>query len=257
MELDHKFYYYKKALNKEMCQRIITHGLNKMNLNKSVGENIRATTFGGKDKGAKDEKGNVLKVSQKTLTMQGLRQKKLDINNTYVRDSYVSWLGDKWIYDLIMPYVVNANKEAGWNWDLTGQELFQFTMYKGGGYYGWHTDGHSDHFGTYKMAIPGVTKMSANGKWPRGYTDDPMLIGKNRKISVTINLTENKNYKGGNLRFDMGAHTASGKRYVTIKEARDQGSIIVFPSFLHHQVTPVTSGTRYSLVLWVLGPPFK
>jgi len=56
MELDHKFYYYKKALNKEMCQRIITHGLNKMNLNKSVGENIRATTFGGKDKVLKMKK---------------------------------------------------------------------------------------------------------------------------------------------------------------------------------------------------------
>jgi len=41
------------------------------------------------------------------------------------------------------------------------------------------------------------------------------------------------------------------------KEILSKGSIIVFPSFLWHRVKPVTKGTRYSLVVWNLGYPFK
>ena len=37
---------------------------------------------------------------------------------------------------------------------------------------------------------------------------------------------------------------------------RNQGSIIIFPSFMMHQVTPITKGIRNSLVLWAYGPPF-
>ena len=36
----------------------------------------------------------------------------------------------------------------------------------------------------------------------------------------------------------------------------EEGSIIVFPSFLQHRVAPITKGIRYSLVAWFLGPPF-
>ena len=41
------------------------------------------------------------------------------------------------------------------------------------------------------------------------------------------------------------------------KEILPKGSIIVFPSFVWHRVKPVTKGTRYSLVMWNLGYPFK
>ena len=43
----------------------------------------------------------------------------------------------------------------------------------------------------------------------------------------------------------------------TSKEARVKGSVIVFPSFVWHRVAPVTKGTRYSLVIWNLGFPFR
>ena len=62
-------------------------------------------------------------------------------------------------------------------------------------------------------------------------------------------------FVGGNLKFDLGPH--SKKRYHTCTEIRPRGSIIVFPSHLYHQVTPVTTGTRYSLVAWNLGKPFQ
>ena len=45
-------------------------------------------------------------------------------------------------------------------------------------------------------------------------------------------------------------------RYKVCEEIKPQGSMIVFPSFLHHCVAPVTSGTRYSLVIWCCGKPY-
>jgi len=41
------------------------------------------------------------------------------------------------------------------------------------------------------------------------------------------------------------------------QEIKPKGSIIVFPSHIYHQVKPVTEGTRYSLVIWCLGKPFR
>ena len=38
---------------------------------------------------------------------------------------------------------------------------------------------------------------------------------------------------------------------------KQQGTVFVFPSTLRHQVTPVTSGVRKSLVAWVEGPKWK
>ena len=42
-----------------------------------------------------------------------------------------------------------------------------------------------------------------------------------------------------------------------VKELDRQGSIVVFPSFVYHRVKPVTKGTRYSLVIWINGEPFR
>ena len=44
---------------------------------------------------------------------------------------------------------------------------------------------------------------------------------------------------------------------ITATETSKKGSIIIFPSFNWHQVTPVTRGTRYSLVMWNLGEPWR
>ena len=47
------------------------------------------------------------------------------------------------------------------------------------------------------------------------------------------------------------------KHLVKVKEILPKGSIVVFPSHVWHRVKPVTSGTRYSLVVWSIGDPFK
>ena len=79
-----------------------------------------------------------------------------------------------------------------------------------------------------------------------------------RKLSVTVSLSDPKNYKGGDLQFDLSNPKQKNKRIITtIENIKPQGSIVVFPSFLWHRVTPVTKGTRYSLVIWSLGKPWK
>jgi len=88
------------------------------------------------------------------------------------------------------------------------------------------------------------------------FSEDNKKWGKVRKISMTLNLTDPKSYEGGNLKFDLGPHV-KGDRLKVCDDSRSQGSLIIFPSFSYHCVTPVTSGTRYSLVLWLLGKPWQ
>jgi PKHD-type hydroxylase len=38
---------------------------------------------------------------------------------------------------------------------------------------------------------------------------------------------------------------------------KEQGTIIAFPSYILHEVTPITKGKRYSLEGWITGKPFK
>lgn len=67
-----------------------------------------------------------------------------------------------------------------------------------------------------------------------------------RKISVSIIL--NDDYDGGDLFFFQ-----DGPQSVS----PDAGVAVAFPSFLPHKVAPVTRGTRWSLVCWIAGEPFR
>jgi PKHD-type hydroxylase len=250
MQLTNYYYYFKEAIPPDTCQRIINMGIEKINAEREKGADVEAFTFGDEQKNAKPGA-----MPQGELTKQQMKQ--AGIQDTYVRDSEVTWFNDSWLYDLILPYVDLANKSAGWNWQWDYCESFQFTVYKPGGFYSWHKDGHSDQLGSFKRYIFGVTPepLREDGKLPSNYVTDHKMVGKNRKISMTINLNAPGAYEGGNLKFDFGQHALT--QFHEVEEIRPQGSIIVFPSFLDHCVTPVTKGTRYSLVLWTLGDPWK
>ena len=70
----------------------------------------------------------------------------------------------------------------------------------------------------------------------------------NRKLSFTIQLSKPEDYEGGDLEF-LGTEIN--------KEAfRQQGTCVIFPSFLAHKITKVKSGTRYAIVGWVHGPTY-
>jgi predicted 2-oxoglutarate/Fe(II)-dependent dioxygenase YbiX len=69
-----------------------------------------------------------------------------------------------------------------------------------------------------------------------------------RKLSISIQLSDGSDYEGGDLEF---------KEFKTNpEENREKGTIIVFPSYQLHRVTPVTKGKRRALVAWVEGPQF-
>jgi len=155
-------------------------------------------------------------------------------SDTTQRISDIKWLNEQWVYDLITPYMETANINAGWNFDIQSTETPQLTKYKKGGFYSWHSDGGADHLSVYD---------SSKGKFLGGYA---------RKLSMSILL--NEDFSGGRLQF---VNIYSGKRAILTSELKGTGSVIVFPSFMHHRVAPITKGTRYSLVAWFLGPPFK
>ena len=153
------------------------------------------------------------------------------------RNSDIVWMSDKWIYREIQPYIHRANQSAGWNFQWDFSESCQFTKYTKGQFYDWHCDG-----------------------WDQPYQreqGDPSN-GKIRKLSVTVTLSDPKNYKGGELEFDFRNQDPDKKPNVhKCNEILPKGSLVVFPGFVWHRVCPVKSGERNSLVIWNLGWPYK
>ena len=261
MITEQQYYFFKSALSKEMCEKIILLGELKLGEAKKEGKPTAAHTLGLNHKQYMNDKGlqsepvydKTYEEIKKTTNISGDDIEK----KTYIRDSEASWLNDDWLYDLVHPHIESANHKTGWKYDYEGAEDFQFTKYNSpGGFYGWHQDGIGDHNNIYRRYLPGVHPEYNLEMSKYRLTTRRDHIGKVRKISVTINLNSPGEYEGGNLKFDFGPH-ATRERYHECTEIRPQGSIIVFPSYVHHQVTPVTKGTRYSLVLWCLGKPFR
>ena len=216
MNLQNYYYYFQSALTPRFCDELVKYG-------KLQQEQIALT-------GGQTEKVN----KGKPLDDKDI----LDLKKK--RDSNIAWLNDRWIYKEIQPFIHQANRLAGWNFDWDFSESCQFTKYKLNQYYDWHCD-----------------------SWDKPYNkpDDPNSHGKIRKLSVTCQLTDGSEYIGGELQFDCrnyDPHMRDEDRHVlTVKEILPKGSIVVFPSFVWHRVQPVTKGTRYSLVVWNLGYPFK
>ena len=168
--------------------------------------------------------------SGKKLTQQDVKDLKKK------RDSDVVWMSDRWIYNEIQPYINTANQSAGWNFQWDWSESCQFTKYTKGQFYDWHCDG-----------------------WDKPYDkpDEP-VHGKIRKLSVTVSLSDPKEYKGGELEFDFRNQDPDKKPNIRkCKEILPKGSLVVFPGFVWHRVCPVKKGTRHSLVIWNLGRPFR
>lgn len=74
-----------------------------------------------------------------------------------------------------------------------------------------------------------------------------------RKITAIIQLSDENDYDGGNFEFSMTDETGEN----TAVGSRKKGSLILFPSYLGHRVSPLTRGVRYSVLTWMLGNAFK
>jgi PKHD-type hydroxylase len=268
MILNYNYWYFKNALPPDLCDQIIEHGLTEMyaTAERFGVQSTEATTGDFRQRGSTtgEYSNSILPVNG--LTAEGIKKKGIVAEKTYIRDSNVSWLDDAWLYQIIWPFVHAANKEANWNFDWDATEHLQFTKYAPNQFYGWHADSSPEAYKPFDPATDELLKDTAGNVM---YDTDGMpipkdssrtahshLVGRIRKLSVTVSLSDPSTYKGGNLRFDLGPHRKTG-RYHLCTEIRPRGSIIVFPSHLYHCVTPVTKGTRYSLVAWNVGVPWK
>ena len=296
MKLSFPYVNYPSTIKPDICKKIIDLGISKIEKNKKEGLDTTGTTLNQKEKSNINLERTRVSDNQTSSdkTVEELKKTNTNLDKLIMRDSEVSWLNEKWIYDIFLPIVNDANKKAGWGWSVDTAEYFQFTVYHGdkneGGFYGWHTDGSSDFINAYKPAIKisddpvrfktakkneknlfikdsngePVPDMDSDDLPLRKdgknlisiFTTDKKKWGKVRKISMTVNLNNPQDYEGGNLKFDLGPHF-KGERFKVFDDMRTQGSVIIFPSFMYHCVTPVTSGTRYSLVLWLLGKPWQ
>lgn len=142
-----------------------------------------------------------------------------------VRDSYISWLYPnpvtQWLFGKLTDIAVQAN--AQWfQYDLHGfHQGLQFTNYSAPkGHYTWHID-----------------RGPGNGV---------------RKLSFSIQLSDPDEYDGGDLQLWFG-----GGEDEIVTAPKGRGTIVFFPSYALHRVTPVTRGRRQSLVAWIDGPPFR
>ncbi len=124
------------------------------------------------------------------------------------------------LYDDIQEFVLSCN-ERFYNFNLTGFEPLQYLVYDEPGA---HFKTHIDTSYYYEAGV-------------------------DRKLSFTIQLSDENEYEGGDL--EMWRYEA--KYQPVIKQ---KGSIVLFSSMTPHRVTPVIKGVRRSLVGWIYGPPF-
>jgi PKHD-type hydroxylase len=260
--LKYYYYYFVSAIPPHICDQILEMGLTAMHEQKERwGEQALTGSVGGwRQKGDRNTITPMGEDTAETLHASGV-----DLGKTYVRDSNVVFLSNPSLYDLVRPFIHEANAKAGWNFEWDYTEDLQFTKYGVGQFYGWHTDSNADLYEKFDPAVDEI-HMNPDGTPFLDQHGEPMaeshnktpnnnMWGKTRKLSVTISLNDPSEYEGGNLQFDLGPHRPD--RFHTATEIRPKGSVVVFPSHVHHQVTPIVSGTRYSLVCWNLGAPFK
>ena len=158
MNLQNYYYYFQKALTPRFCDELVKYGI--------AQQEQLALTGTQTDKIKKDKN-----LSKKDL--KDLKKK---------RDSNIVWLSDPWIYKEIQPYIHQANRLAGWNFEWDWSESCQFTKYKLNQFYDWHSD---------------------SWQVPYNEPNDLNRHGKIRKLSVTCSLSDPKDYKGGELEFDF------------------------------------------------------
>ena len=139
--------------------------------------------------------------------------------NAEVRRSQVLLLGAKqkyrWLYERIWAAASECNRQFFCVHIAGIEPNIQLARYdaSNSGFYTWHTD------------FAGLAPQ--------------------RKISISVQLSRSEDYDGGDLELMYGIQPQA--------MARARSAFIAFPSFMLHRVTPVTRGTRWSLVAWVLG----
>jgi len=168
-----------------------------------------------------EEVNKIIQAGEKENIIQAQVYSNITDNNA--RNTSISWIpssdkDNEWLFRRLTDIISNINKKF-FNYDITTLQNLQYSIYQQGGFYKDHVD------------IMSLTVMG------------------NRKLSFSIMLTDPEEYKGGELLLKTS--------FNPIETPKKRGTVVFFPSYVLHEVTPVTEGTRKTLVGWVLGPNFK
>ena len=143
-----------------------------------------------------------------------------------LRSTQLTWLAPSaqtaWLYDRLLAAARAANEEANWQYErLNALQNLQLGLYDAGastpGHYDWHVD---------QEWAPAAERLPP---------------AKVRILSLSVQLSQEEAYSGADLQIGL------------VNATREQGSVLVFPSFQLHKVYPATRGQRHSLVGWVMG----
>ena len=140
------------------------------------------------------------------------------------RNSNVSWFDKGTVIEDLLQKVVDGIRAYAQRYyaiDITRAGLIQYTEYKKGMFYTWHTD------------------------------SSPILECEMvRDISASVILSKKNDYEGGSLQMVFPDNIKDNVLTPQDVEDQEQGTLIVFPSNMIHRVSKVISGVRSSLVVW-------
>lgn len=187
-----------------------------------IGEDNFATW----ENGFSDEQiKNIIDVCENYTKVEAGVSNENSINET-IRKTKIAWVDyndeTAFMYNTF-GYIARQLNGQFFNFDIWGfQEDFQYTVYgEEESHYTWHMD----------------RGMSRNtGSAPR-------------KLSLVLQLSDPDEYEGGDLQLFTQVEP------ITVEKKK--GLVVAFPSFIMHRVTPVTKGTRRTLVVWLTGPSFR
>ena len=154
-------------------------------------------------------------ISQAKVAIEN--SKSYDIEEEYRKTDIVWLLQDdstKWLYERLYNAVIALNKQYFY-FEIDQLENLQYCIYREGHHFKKHID---------TISIPNLGQ---------------------RKLTFILQLSDETEYEGGELRLHVSDNP--------IVISKKKGTIAIFPSFIPHDVTPVTKGERKVLVSWVLG----
>ena len=134
------------------------------------------------------------------------------------RIMFIEGGANDWIYDKLAVACIQINTNR-FKFDITGfQTQLQLADYGPESFFEWHMD-----YGSGDIS--------------------------NRKLSISVQLSDPGEYEGGDLQFMIN--------HKPVSAPKTKGTAIIFPSYALHRVLPVTAGTRKSIVGWIAGPPYR
>lgn len=162
---------------------------------------------------------------ERIIALSGDRKPAKALGDQYtadLRNSRVSWVRpdetNRWLFTKLRDVCQQVNAQY-YHLELLGfTEPLQIAEYSPDQHFKWHLD-----MGPERFSI--------------------------RKLSLVVQLSDPDDYEGGELQ------VMSADEPTTFSKAR--GTVVVFPSYVLHRVTPVTRGTRFSLAGWVGGPHLR